>query len=192
MRLFLAIELPGQVRAAIASLSEPLAKFGVAPRCFTRRENLHVTLKFLGEVGAPELPALCEALKAAADCHCFSIQPATIIPLPERGPIRIISIGFTGDLKQLEDLHQTIEAACEPLGFEPEARRFRPHITCARLRQPMHGSARKRLQEASFAQLPQPAFEVCEMVLMESVLEATGARYVPLARFPLRSMAGDE
>jgi 2'-5' RNA ligase len=193
MRLFFAIELPEPLRLEMARLSDSFHDFGIPAKCFARPENLHITLKFLGEVAEAEAARLCEALNKVKTCESFALHPSKIECLPERGPIRIVSVGFDGDLDHLRHLHDEVESICDPLGFPRESRRFRPHATLARLRNFLPNSSRSRLEATSMARLASFNFDVLEIVLMESFLESSGARYVPLARFPLSGdPLGDE
>lgn len=194
MRLFLAIELSDATRRVLGRMSqawrenwdEELLALGTEcpPASWVRAENLHVTLKFLGEVPEREVPRICDALSAIS-ILAMRLQPDRIACLPERGPVRIISVGMGGELEKVDDLFEGIEQACEPLGFVRERRTFRPHITLARLRSSLPSHVRGRLTDAGAKHLPGPEFVAAEFVLMQSQLHPKGARYIPLARFPL-------
>ena len=190
MRLFLAIEMPDGVREHIAGISRDWKEAWYAygePRetVWVRPQNLHVTLKFLGEVADNEVPALCAALKTVESPGPASLVPERVECFPDRGPVRVIAVGIGGDDGRLVLLHGRIEVACEPLGYERERRRYRPHITLARCKRPLPSHMRAKLLEDGVRQLPAPPFEANEFVLMESRLKPDGAEYIPLARFPL-------
>jgi 2'-5' RNA ligase len=182
MRLFVALELPDSVRQSLHGLAAPLESLGVPRRRFVRTDNLHLTLKFIGELPEPDVAGVCDALGRVSRLGAFGLRCEGIECLPDRGPVRIVSVGLAGDVGRLCDVQGEIESACETVGIRREARRFRPHVTIARLRQPLAPAARRRFEHFKF---PRDPFEVAQFVLMQSHLEPQGARYVPLARFPL-------
>ena len=194
MRLFLAIELSDAPRRVLGGMSQAwrenwnqeLSGLGTEcpPASWVRAENLHVTLKFLGEVPDTQVPRICDALKAIS-ANPIRLQPDRIKCLPERGPVRVIGVGLGGELERINQLFQDVEQAVEPLGFARERRAYRPHITLARLRSFLPSDARRTLSEAGTKHLPGPEFIAAEFVLMQSQLNPKGARYIPLARFPL-------
>jgi 2'-5' RNA ligase len=188
MRLFLAIELPDSLRRSLYQLSTLLKRHDIPPKSFIRPENLHLTLKFLGEVVDPDVSRICEGLKQVPAPGLIRLVPDHIECLPERGPVRIISVGLGGELDRLQTLYNGIEDACERLGIRREGRRFRPHITLARLRRTLPPSARPLLDGISLPPSATAAFTVEEFVLMQSFLEPQGARYVVVARFPIGEM----
>jgi 2'-5' RNA ligase len=194
MRLFLAIELSEPVRRVIAELSrewrenwnEELLGIGTScpPASWVRAENLHITLKFLGETPDTQIPRICDALKTTST-HPIRLLPDRIECFPVRGPVRVIGVGLGGELERVNELFQDVEQACEPLGFALERRAYRPHITLARIRSFLPSHARRTLMEAGAKHLPGPEFVVNQFVLMQSQLNPKGARYTALARFPL-------
>jgi RNA 2',3'-cyclic 3'-phosphodiesterase len=196
MRLFTAIELPAPVRNHLAGLAREWAENwgeelpglsnGEYPRAsWVRPENLHVTLKFLGEVPEPDVPRVCEALSDCASPRPMRLNVDYIECLPPRGPVRVIAAGVGGDVGRLILLHREIEDACGRIGFAPESREYRPHITLARAKVPLPRHVRESLSAAGGRHVPGPAFDVRESVLMESRLRPQGAEYLPVARFPL-------
>ena len=200
MRLFLAIEPPAVVRLELTKLSDicqsywtdELSRYGITgrevpPVSWVRPEKLHVTLKFFGEVPDSQLPELCEVLKHVTADETIRLVPERVTCLPPHGPIRVISVGLAGELERAHQLHRQIERRCEPIGFRPEHRGYRPHITLARLKGSVHPSMRERLERVGGKYLPALEFNASEFVLMQSLLHQSGAQYVPLARFPLQS-----
>lgn len=190
MRLFLAIELPEIVREHIAGMCRDWKDAwydNQDPRdvSWVRPQNLHVTLKFFGEVADKDVPALAAALKTVESPGPASLVPERVECFPDRGTVRVITVGLGGDEGRLVLLHGKIEERCELLGYERERRRYRPHITLARCRRPLPPHTRTKLIEEGARQLPGPPFEAREFVLMESRLKPDAAEYIPLARFPL-------
>lgn len=191
MRLFIGVEIPQQIRRGIESMGETLAaSWNIENRCFVRPENLHLTIKFIGEVAQQQVMKICDALQKGAFPSAFELSADRLVCLPERGAVGILAVGLTGDLDRLLHLHGVIESACAELDISREPRPFKPHITFARLRPPLAPIWRPK--KGAISHLPRDAtarFSITELVLFESHLEPQGARYVPLARFPLPGSA---
>jgi 2'-5' RNA ligase len=178
MRLFTAIELPAEVCDALSDAQTDLKKRIDAKVSWVSPKNLHVTMKFLGEVPDAEVVKVCEALKSVAFSR-FRISVSQLGTLPPRGKARVLMAQVGGEVDALGALFNAIEAACEPLGFVREKRRFFPHVTLARLRMP-----RRIDREIGEVKLkPTAAFEVQQFVLYQSRLSARGAEYEAVAHF---------
>jgi 2'-5' RNA ligase len=92
---------------------------------------------------------------------------------------------MAGDIEPLLQLQSAIDAACHACGHPLESRRFTPHITLARARTPFPPPVRLNVAQAIRQLGPSPVMQVTEFVLMQSQLSPKGARYQPVARFPL-------
>jgi RNA 2',3'-cyclic 3'-phosphodiesterase len=186
MRLFIGIDLPEHVRSGILSVYSMLPRgwgCDFPPNRLLPLENLHVTIKFVGELTEQQVPALCARLKDCIAPKPFELAADRVECLPERGPVRILSAGLSGELDRLHQLHGAIDLACEPFGVARDRRVFRPHITFARLRSPLQSSVRRSIESIPLRQAATRPFEVGAFVLFQSHLEPQGPRYVPLARF---------
>src|SRR5438552_17589248 len=95
MRVFVAIELSEGFRSRLVEMQDALRAV-VPDVSFTTPQNLHLTLKFIGEVEEQRVPALCEALKAVPQVGQFELRLIGADFLPERGPIRIIGASLDG------------------------------------------------------------------------------------------------
>lgn len=184
MRLFIAIELPEEARTHLVQLAEDL-KSKISKASFTRPENLHITLKFLGEVGEKHVVDLIESLVTVRVGGAVGIFADKIECLPNRGPVRIVAAGFGGSLTGLNALHAAVEQQCRRLGFERENRAYRPHVTLARARPTLPANVRRLT--AALPQFSGPPFRVTEFSLIRSRLEASGALYEEIERFRLES-----
>jgi 2'-5' RNA ligase len=182
MRLFLAIELPANARAHLARVQDAL-KTELPGAAFTRAENLHMTLKFLGEADAKKQEALVESI-GRIHVDPFDLAAETLDCFPSRGPIRIVAAALSG-AAALRALHESIEQRCKFLGYQREQRAFRPHVTLARARPVLPARFRQPAADATAALLPGPAFAPAEFVLMQSRLDTAGAKYIMQARFSI-------
>ncbi len=183
IRSFVAIDLSVPARRQIEALVQELRKSN-AQVGWVRVEGIHLTLKFLGNV-APQLieqikPALA---RAAGQTGPIRIEASGCGAFPGIKSPRIIWVGLRGQIAPLADLARRVEEALVPLGFKPEERSFKPHLTVGRVK----GRARlQALQEmllahADFAAEP---FDAAEIVLYKSDLRPDGARYTPLFKTP--------
>src|SRR3954469_1577456 len=152
----------------------------------TRAENLHVTLKFLGEVDARRAEELRESLAKVTGPPAIELAAAGVECYPPRGPVRIIAARLDGQTKALSAIHAAIEQRCRFLGFERETRAYRPHVTLARARPTLPPATRERLSELTRTRWPGPALVVREFVLIQSILKPQGAEYATVARFPFQ------
>ena len=183
MRSFIALELPEDVKAPISGLIEALRPVARAVR-WVRAENIHLTLKFLGEVHEDRISGIGQAMERAAGMHApFKVVAAGTGSFPGHGRPRVIWAGLDGG-QELAGLHSDIERAMETLGFIPEKREFRAHLTIGRVKNP------KGLQELmrelqAHADEGFGEFEALEVTLFKSDLLPSGARHTPLVRAPL-------
>lgn len=205
-RLFFACELPGEMKERLLSLKEGLRRS--SPRWDTRnwrwvdRENLHLTVRFLGETPGERLEAVMEAgREAAAGVGSFSLSVGGLGFFPPRGAVRVVWVGV-GESAGLLRLRERLEEALFSRGFVREEREFHPHLTLARAREPvprgllrleatedrMTPAARgSGTGEGSIAVGSLGTFQVRELVLFRSVLHPAGPEYHRLAAFELAS-----
>ena len=172
LRAFVGVAPGSTLRAALAQLREALARvnFGDGLR-WVPAENLHLTLRFLGEVPRASLPALISALRAAVNEHpTFQLPLEGIALFPNVHRPRAL-VATLPNPQPLEDLAAVVEAAVRGSGLPPERRRFRPHITLARIRRGQHPG------EVPEIPLEAPHLAVTRIALYRSVLADSGARY---------------
>jgi len=186
VRLFLAINFPAEVRREIAAATATLR--GVAPELsWAREEQLHLTLKFLGEQPASRVDEIEAAVaRVAANHRELLMTVGGLGAFPNFRRARIVWMGVEHE-PRLELLHHDVELACERLGFELEGRAFRPHLTLARVK---HALPEERLRELSRAakQVDYGTdFIVRSIDLMRSDLSPSGSTYTTLASIALRS-----
>ena len=183
MRLFLAIELPEDVREHLVGVRRTLES--VLPKVsYTRVENLHLTLKFLGEVDFKKLDAIKESVALIKPSR-IELAASGIDCFPARGPIKIIAGVLDGTLGPLRALVESIEQRCKFLGFEKEQRVFKPHVTIGRARPVLSQKFRQLAGDATLGLWPGPSFAPREFVLMDSQLGNEGSKYTPLEHFPI-------
>lgn len=190
MRLFLAIDLPQSEREALRKRSVYRDWFGFEGGGvkWVRPENLHLTLKFLGEVEPAAQGEIVDRLSALPATGPITLRSEGITCFPPRGPIRVVVEKIGGEVEKLAHLHRSIECVLDPLGFPPERRPFTPHVTLARAgSQRAHRAGPILERVRRFPAPPREPFTVGSFVLYQSVLKPSGSEYTPLATFALAS-----
>ncbi len=165
MRLFIGVKTGCERH--LTALSQELKKHGKGN--FTREENLHMTLRFLGDVPPGKIKAVSDAIAHA--------KPGAVALYCEGMQIfgrDIISAKVGGELGKLSALYQSLETALEQCGFEAEARTFKPHITLVRQFRPFG------VFDISAIPAPRKDFEINEVILFESTREEGKLVYKPL------------
>ena len=183
-RTFLAVECSLEVRPRATELISALAQCPVNVK-WVEPENLHLTIKFLGEVSDVDLPPICSAVtEAVATFPAFDAQCRGVGAFPHAGRPRTIWIGIEEGLAEFIELHERIDRCLAKLQFPRERRRFHPHLTVGRVRDRRDTSPLgEYLQERSEIRLG--VLCVSEVVLFSSQLTAAGPIYSPLARCAL-------
>jgi 2'-5' RNA ligase len=180
MRLFLALALPEDVRGALAKVQAELRLRCHAKASWAPPENLHVTLKFLGEVRQTEVSNLCQTLGPVHIERPMRLRVAGIDSLPPRGAVSVIAANLSGDVERLCALQEKIETCCGSMGFIRDNRAYVPHVTLARLKSPLNRTQWAAMQTAP---PPGPEFDAAGLVLMESQLGSHAPIYRRVAGF---------
>jgi 2'-5' RNA ligase len=183
IRTFVAIELPDNIQKALARHLAPLRS---NPRLHALRwvpaHQTHLTLRFFGDISASNLDVLAGLLQREAARHPpFFIRLGELGVFPNERRPRVLWVGVNA-AKTLYSLQTGIEHAARQLGYEPEERDFRPHITLARLRQPVTMQTRHTLLEAlhTYTLPPLGDIHVNYITIFKSVLTPQGPIYTPL------------
>lgn len=179
VRTFAAVEVPDPQRAELLALAEPIA--GARWR---QAEQLHLTLRFFGELEeeqVAEVGAALEALRAAP----FELALGGVGVFPALHAPRVLWVGVR-DPAGLAALQGDVARRLEEHGFAREPRPFRPHATLARTTADVdRGAVVEWL--ARHARFEAEPYVVRDVVLLASELDPGGSRYTELARYPLRA-----
>lgn len=174
IRAFIAITPPPMLQQAFREVGTALQ---VLPVRWVQPEQVHLTLKFLGNVPAEQIVSIRQALEhTARDLAPFTVGAQSLGCFPNAFRPRILWIGLDDPQQALEGLQQRVEAALSALGFALEARPFRPHLTLARFQEdrrvPQLLSLLQAYQERVFGDIP-----VTQMHLFQSQLHRDGVLY---------------
>lgn len=200
-RAFIAIELPRALRARVAEHIDTLRRELPDVRAsWTREENLHLTLKFLGDVPVADIAKISSAVEAAAQTfNRFELVVSGCGAFPPHGQPKVLWIGadpgaqgavpkraarLAYKTSSLQTLHNALEDSCSAIGFPREPRAFHPHLTIARLRS---AKSARRLAElhAQLGFSPQ-SFTVSQVVVFRSELRSEGAQHTALSQHALK------
>lgn len=193
LRLFVALELPAEVKGRLAGLQAALRQS--VPRLhasWPRPEQMHLTLRFLGAVPVPEVPRLLESLRGAlAGQPALELEVAGMGAFPGWLRPRVLWAGVVdhSPAAGLDRLQQAVRSATHAFTSEPPEAVFHPHVTVARVkRAPARG-----VLEGWAAGEKDTVFgrwTVREVVLLRSQLEVGGSRHTPVAAMPLAAGPG--
>ncbi|HKP86237.1 MAG TPA: RNA 2',3'-cyclic phosphodiesterase [Blastocatellia bacterium] len=183
IRAFICIEVPGAIKERIESLQRALKK-NDAQISWVKPSNIHLTIKFLGDIPAPSVETVRGAVgRASRSIGEFEIEigGAGCFPSP-RSP-RVLWVGLSGLPEALKRLHSNIENELDREGFARERKRFSPHLTIGRVRSP-HNAARTAEDLIATGFEPE-AFRATEVIVMRSDLNSAGSVYTPQATIKL-------
>jgi 2'-5' RNA ligase len=180
-RVFCAVELPHEVRAQlqdhIATLRREIPDVTAS---WSRVDNIHLTLKFFGNVALDRIETISRALdRAVKDFAPFEIG------IGKTGMFRaqVLWVGVSDSSGKLSALHRQIEKECATEGFEKEDRAYRPHLTIARIRG--HEGAKRLANAHVQMQFANIAVAVKDLVVFRSELSPKGSKYTAISKHEL-------
>ena len=185
-RMFCAIELPEEVRR---QLEEHIVKLRKAvpdvAASWSRVENIHLTLKFFGNVALDRIPTIsAAAARAVAEFSTFPIGIGNTGVFPKPSRPQVLWIGVSDPSGRLSALQARLENECASEGFPKEDRAYRPHLTIARVRRPEGG---RRLADAHLQMnFPTIDIKLNELILFRSELSPKGSKYTAVSTHPIR------
>ena len=184
MRLFLAVFPPPAVREAAHAAAGSLRRAGDSVS-WVKAENLHYTLRFLGEVGEDGARRAGEAaVEAAASAPAFDCALGGLGAFPNPGRARVIWIGMSTGAESLVALAAALDRALVRRGFAAPDRPFSPHLTLGRVREP-RANWSQALHGAPALEGPLAGFKVDRLSVVESTLSPLGSIYRVRVEAPL-------
>ena len=184
MRLFVALLLSEGVRAGLARVRAKLTRSCDGVRWIPSKQ-LHLTVKFLGEVPDSNVAAVSEAIaQASTRAAPSTMEIACTGCFPSGGPVRIVWAGAGDTPEAVDQCVETVTSELAQIGFAPERRRWSANITLGRVRDDRTGGRIRAAVEAlSFEAMEQP---VEALTLMSSVLSPRGPTYTVVSSANLR------
>ncbi len=189
IRSFIAIELPDEVKSALAELQTGLQTDRQPSVKWVDPYAIHLTLKFLGSIAGDRISDISSAIEEAAqDFSPFSLEIKGLGVFPNFKRVRVVWVGMGGDIPRLKQLQQRIESNLVPLGFARESRPFTPHLTLARVRENASPTEQQRfgqlIADSSFETAHH--FTAGSISLMRSQLTPEGAIYRQITKIGLK------
>lgn len=188
IRAFLAIPLPDDVTAALCHLAEQVAQARIIGLKPVRLENMHLTLKFFGDLNAGQVESIVDTVThTVKTIRPFTLRLGNVGAYPNNRSPRVLWVGLDGDVAPLQDTHRRIESALGQIAIKPDSREFRPHLTIARIRDRTSHNERRRAAEALFSAEVRSGLSVPvnHLRLMRSILRPEGPQYTSLAEIPI-------
>ena len=188
LRAFIAVEIPLEIRQDIQHATSNLRRDTASLIRWVAVENMHLTLKFLGDIPSANVEVLTQMIHAQADSfNCFDIHLTGIGSFPSPKWPRVIYIGIQAPAA-LEAFQRQLESATRRLGYNAEKRAFAPHLTIGRVRQNISVDDQQRirsaLEESTIDSLG--TARVNSVHLYKSDLKPTGPLYTRLYSAQLR------
>ena len=175
-RAFIAIDLPESIKSFLSDVQEALKLYGFRVK-WVRPQNIHLTLKFLGDTATADADKIAEAMTLAArNCPIVSLKAKGIGVFPNARRPRVIWAGLNGQLETLAKLQQTLDVHLADLGFARDTRAFKSHLTLGRVKGKI-ASDRMKAAIDKLEEFESESFETDQIILFKSELRPTGAVY---------------
>lgn len=187
LRLFIAVELSQEVHTQLCKLIAELKAHGCSSARWVKPENLHLTLKFLGDTPPQAVAGVKEAIQSAsASSAAFQMSARGTGAFPSSREPRVLWAGLEAD-SHLKDLAAALDTNLEKLGYKKETRPFSPHLTLARIAYPESSPAFENTLKALLAAKDRQFGSVLvrRITLFQSTLSPGGSIYTPVERFQL-------
>jgi 2'-5' RNA ligase len=183
LRSFIAIELPETAKSFLAGLQQDFKNCGADIR-WVKPENIHLTLKFLGNIEEKQIDNIIKVIeKACSKYAAFNFRFSGVDVFPRRGSPRVLWVGMNGN-ETLTGLQQEIDIGLVKLGFERENRKFVPHLTLGRFKS-SRGKVPLLDKIKSYKNNKSGLTDVSSVSLIKSDLSPAGARYTRIAEVSL-------
>ena len=182
IRCFVAIEIQNELKTKIDDYILTLKQ--IAPKIkWINAKNLHLTLKFLGEIPQELLSQVQSELSAVSNVvNPFEMSVSSAGFFPNQLKPRVVWLGLQNDSNNsIFKLHEWIDERLEPLGFEREKRRFSPHLTLGRIKVP--GDYQDLSEYINQNKFHSTRINVSRVVLMKSVLKPMGPKYTQIKSY---------
>lgn len=184
LRAFIAISLPAPVLKAIVTAQETLKGSGLKIR-WVRKEGIHLTVKFLGDIDRDDVEKVRGAMERATSSFSpFSLQGDGVGVFPDLKRPRVAWVGVSGEVDILRALQRDLESQLSGLGFPKEKRPFKGHLTMGRVKGRLDKTELRQALEA-LGGFRTESFMVESIVLFQSDLRPDGAVYSRLAEVPI-------
>ena len=186
IRSFLAFELPPEMGEQIEAVSKELQRLALPVR-WVKVHNIHLTIVFLGSVDEDALDAIKEKVpQVVKGLSTIRTRLKGVGAFPNWRRPRVIWVGMNGDIERLSNLRDALQRELEVLGFKPEKRPFRPHLTLGRFKGVIERDEDLKWILDRHHDMSSELYSLNELVLFKSDLKPDGPVYTKMASWPLR------
>ncbi len=180
IRAFVALPLPSEVVDALGRMGRELRELDLEGR-FVKPASIHLTLKFLGDIEESQVELVAQAMRRSCESLvAFEVRLSGLGGFPNLGRPRVVWVGMDAP-EELYSLQGRLDRELAKLGFQPESRSFKPHLTLVRLKSRRGVDALEEFCRQRERQLRKVAFTLGQAVLYRSILKPQGAEYSRLA-----------
>lgn len=184
IRTFVALMIPAEWAEFLGAFSRDLAS-GMSGLSWVKPENLHLTIRFLGDLGDSGVQRVCDSVAASAGPLAAPIaRLGGLGGFPNLTRPRVLWVGLAEGTEEITALARSVNEALNRQGFGPPDKPVRPHLTLARVREGAKGL--ESLRNAALPPQP-PAAALDRICVMKSELHPAGARYTALKEIHLRA-----
>jgi len=185
-RIFIAIDISEQARAAVVTYIEKLyLDFVRILVGWEHAEKLHFTIRFLGDTDEGRFDKVCEVVRAtASNFEPFPIRIAETGVFPHYKTAKVLWLGPKQGSDEMTAIKAEIDGGLNLIGIEPEKRKFHPHLTIARIRDLEKSRTLVRVHRQR--QFEPIVFMATGLTVYESKLQKTGSEYFPVRFFPFK------
>ena len=186
IRAFIAINVPEPVLQAIEKAQDTLRGSGLKIR-WVRKEGMHLTLKFLGDIDRHDVENIHAAMERATKAFShFTLRAEGIGVFPDLKRPRVVWVGLSGDVEVVRALQRDLESQLNGLGFQKEKRPFKGHLTLGRVKGRLDRAKLGKALQA-LGEFRTESFTAQSVVLFQSDLRPSGAVYSKLAEVRIKS-----
>lgn len=178
IRSFICIELPSNLKTQLEKVTEELKKQSKAKISWVKASNLHLTLRFLGDITKDQVSTIKSCVEQASqNINNFAITASGLGTFPNSGRPRVFWVGINDTSKNLLSLQKRVEQELVKAGFGASDHPFSPHLTLGRVKE---GNAQELAEKLSIIKFEPLNFDVSELIVMRSDLRAGGSIYTKL------------
>ena len=183
IRSFVALPIPGDIRAHLGRLHRSVPP-SAGKITWVKPEAIHLTCVFLGDIEEHQVDPITAALEAAVSGReSFVTSLDGVGAFPDFRKPRVVWVGYDDGAREVVELKDVIDEALQTLGFDPDRRRFHPHVTLGRVKKP--GNPKDLEHAAAEWVLPFENWITKNVIFFQSELTKHGPIYTPLARIAM-------
>jgi len=186
IRTFVAVEISPEVLSAAKKQIAAFQTLGVEGYKWVEQDEMHLTLKFLGNIRDNESPDVCRLVqRAVQDCEPVVLEVAGLGAFPSIDRPRTLWMGITQGMDEIRDLQRRVDEALKEMGFPPERTEFTPHVTLGRLTRGNRSHPAVAAYIANHPETPFGRIEIDQVIVYSSFGDRSGRTYTPMATIDL-------